>query len=323
MAKDTISILDGSTFLVSDLRGDIDASPDQAHGFFFRDTRFLSRWTLTANGWPLNVLSTDENQYFSAQFFLVPPTGTVNDNPTVSIIRKRSIGDGFHEDITVINHGGEPVAVELRLEAAADFADLFEVKDALTKKGEASTRVDEDVLVLAYGRDDFVRETRIRASRQADVDDKGFTFKLRIDGHDEWNTCLFVQPVTETAKEIKYRHDDEKAKPNIGMSLDEFLAAAPQLETDWDPLEHIYERSLIDLAALRFETTLFPGQPMPAAGLPWFMTVFGRDSLLTSFQALPFYQKYGYQVWGQLDDFPPGHTHYYLRKEFSPLGEDG
>src|SRR5919201_6052751 len=72
------------------------------------------------------------------------------------------------------------------------------------------------------------------------------------------------------------------------MSLDEFLSAAPQLETEWDPLEHIYERSLIDLAALRFETTLFPGQPMPAAGLPWFMTVFGRDSLLTSFQALPF-----------------------------------
>jgi glycogen debranching enzyme len=288
MAKDTISILDGSTFLVSNLRGDIDASPDQAHGFFFRDTRFLSRWTLTANGWPLNVLSTDENQYFSAQFFLVPPTGTANDNPTVSIIRKRSIGDGFHEDITVINHGGEPLEVELRLDAAADFADLFEVKDALAKKGEASTRVEDDVLVLAYRRDDFVRETRIRASRRADVDDKGFTFKLDIDGHDEWNTCLFVQPVTESAKEIKYRHDDDEAKPNIGVSLDEFLAAAPQLETDWDPLEHIYERSLIDLAALRFETTLFPGQPMPAAGLPWFMTVFGRDSLLTSFQALPF-----------------------------------
>lgn len=80
MAKDTISILDGSTFLVSDLRGDIDASPEQPHGFFFRDTRFLSRWTLTVDGSPLNVLSTDENQYFTAQFFLVPPTGTVNDN---------------------------------------------------------------------------------------------------------------------------------------------------------------------------------------------------------------------------------------------------
>jgi glycogen debranching enzyme len=288
MANDTISILDGSTFLVSDLRGDIEASPDQPHGFFFRDTRFLSRWTLTANGSPLNVLSTDENQYFTAQFFLVPPTGTVNDNPTVSIIRKRAIGDGFHEDVTVINHGSEPIDVELRLEAGADFADLFEVKDALTKKGATSASVDGETLVLAYDRDDFHRETRIRASHDAIVDETGLTFPLHVDAHDEWNTCVFVQPVTESVKEIKYRHDDEEAKPNIGMSLDAFLASAPQLETDWDPLEHIYERSLIDLAALRFETTLFPGQPMPAAGLPWFMTVFGRDSLLTSFQALPF-----------------------------------
>jgi glycogen debranching enzyme len=288
MAKNTISILDGSTFLVSDLSGDIDASPDQPHGFFFRDTRFLSRWTLRANGSPLNVLSTDENQYFQAQFFLVPPTGTVNDNPTVSIIRKRAIGDGFHEDVTVINHGAEPLSVELRLEAGADFADLFEVKDALAKKGEAYRRVEEDTLALGYRRDDFRRETRIRASRPAAIDEDGFTFRLEIPAHDEWNTCVFVQPVTESVKEIKYRHDDEKAKPNIGMSLDEFLRSAPTLESDWDPLEHIYERSLIDLAALRFETTLFPGQPMPAAGLPWFMTVFGRDSLLTSFQALPF-----------------------------------
>ena len=109
MPRDTISILDGSTFLVSDLRGDIDASPAQDHGFFFRDTRFLSRWTLTANGSPLDVLSTDENQYFTAQFFLVPPTGSVNENPTASIIRKRAIGDGFHEDVTVLNHGAEPL----------------------------------------------------------------------------------------------------------------------------------------------------------------------------------------------------------------------
>jgi glycogen debranching enzyme len=87
MPKDTISILDGSTFLVSDLRGDVEASPDQPHGFFYRDTRFLSRWRLRANGEPLDALSTDDLAYFAAQFFLVPPTGDVNTNPTVSVIR--------------------------------------------------------------------------------------------------------------------------------------------------------------------------------------------------------------------------------------------
>ena len=289
MARDTISILDGSTFLVSDLRGDIDASPDEPHGFFFRDTRYLSRWQLTANGSRLDVLSTDETQYFSSTHFLVPPTGTVNDNPTVSIHRNRTIGDGFHEDVTLLNHDAEPLEVVLRLDAEADFADLFEVKDALEKKGEHYTRVEDDTLVLGYKRDDFVRETRIRCSREAEVDERGFTLHVRVEPHDEWNTCIFVQPVTaEGPLEIKHRHGDQEAAPNIGMSLEEFLAGAPQLATDWDPLEHIYERSLVDLAALRFTSELFPDQSLPAAGLPWFMTVFGRDSLITSYQVLPF-----------------------------------
>src|SRR2546426_4974037 len=152
MPTDTISILDGSTFLVCDLRGDIEASPDQAHGFFYRDTRFLSRWTLRVDGSPLDVLSTDENQYFSAQFFLVPQGGDVNENPTASVIRKRSVGDGFHEDVTVLNHGAEPLKLEVRLEADSDFADLFEVKDALAKTGDLSRRVEDEALVLSYRR---------------------------------------------------------------------------------------------------------------------------------------------------------------------------
>src|SRR6266496_2935610 len=260
MATGTISILDGSTFLVSDLRGDIDASPNQPHGFFYRDTRFLSCWRLTANG-----------------------------NPTVSIHRNRTIGDGFHEDVTVLNHDVKPLRVELRFDADSDFADLFEVKDALAKVGERYTRVESDTLVLGYRRGDFVRETRIRVSKPATVDEDGLTLAVRVEPHDEWNVCVFVQPVTDgNAIAIKHRHGDDEARPNIGMSLEEFIASAPSLETDWDPLEHVYERSLIDLAALRFTSELFPDSALPAAGLPWFMTVFGRDSLITSYQALPF-----------------------------------
>jgi glycogen debranching enzyme len=129
--NETISILDGSTFVVSDTHGDVEAGPDQVHGLFYRDTRFLSRWILTVDGHRPDVLSVENGKYFEAQFFLVPPTGTVNANPTVSILRKRLIGDGFHEDITAFNHGDEPKDVEIRLEAGADYADLFEVKDGL------------------------------------------------------------------------------------------------------------------------------------------------------------------------------------------------
>ncbi len=288
MSTDTISILDGSTFLVCDLRGDIDASPDQAHGFFFRDTRFLSRWTLRVDGSPLDILSTDQNQYFSAQFFLVPRGGDVNENPQVSIIRKRAVGDGFHEDITVLNHGDAPLKAEIRLEADCDFADLFEVKDALAKKGDRFRRVEDGALVLGYRREDFVRETRISASAARSIDERGLTFRPTVEPRGEWSTCIFVQPVADHEVPIKYGHDDETPRPQIGMSLADFIARAPKIETDWDALEHVYERSLIDLAALRFESDLFPGAALPAAGLPWFMTVFGRDSLIASLQAVPF-----------------------------------
>ena len=75
--------------------------------------------------------------------------------------------------------------------------------------------------------------------------------------------------------------------PTRDKNLQAWLASAPRLIATWDPLNKIYRRSLVDLAALRFETGITPGS-LPAAGLPWFMAVFGRDSVLTSFQALAF-----------------------------------
>jgi glycogen debranching enzyme len=286
MPSDTISILDGSTFVVSDRAGDVDATPDQPHGLFFQDTRHLSRWRLTVAGAAPTVLSTDDVDYFAAQFFLYPPTGTIYKNPYLSIVRKRFVGDGFHEDITVLNHDGEPAELELRLEADSDFADLFEVKDALEKKGSFYRELRDGALVLGYRRDDFVRETVISSTaEEAHADEGGLTFRIAIPPKSEWNACIDVTPQTAEVRTPKYRHGERTAKPNIGESLAEFLAAAPKIECDWDPLPHIRRRSLVDLAALRFYVG---GGSAPAAGLPWFMALFGRDSLITSYQALPF-----------------------------------
>src|SRR5919198_1824659 len=287
MPENTISILDGSTFVASSRSGDIDAGPDEAHGLFFKDTRFLSRWVLSVNGKRPEVLSTDDVDYFAVHFFLVPGTGTIYENQYTFVVRRRYVGDGFHEDLTVFNHGAEPVELDVRLEAAADFADLFEVKDALEKNGETYRELRDGELVLGYRRDDFARETILGASAEADVTEDGLTFRIRIEPKSEWNTCVDVTPVADEAMRPKYPHGERTAKPNIGRSLADWLADAPKLESDWDPLPHIRRRSLVDLAALRF----YPddsGASVPAAGLPWFMALFGRDSLITSYQALPF-----------------------------------
>jgi glycogen debranching enzyme len=292
MSDGLVQILEGNTFVVSDERGDIEASLTDPTGLFSFDTRFLSRWVLTVNGQRLTALSTDDLQYFKTRFFLVPGTGTVYVDSKLSVIRQREVADGFHEELRVLNHQNEPVNLEIRLEAASDFADLFEVKDALKKKGSYRAQVADGSLILGYQRETYARETRISSTAEAAIDENGLSFGITVPPHGEWRTDLDVvvlagssdgsapSPVGVRGR-LRVRRD-------MARGLEKWLRRAPQLECDWEPLESIYHRCLTDLAALRFSTLTMPGRSLPAAGLPWFMTIFGRDSIFTSLQTLPF-----------------------------------
>ena len=280
MSDGLVKILDGNTFVVSDERGDIEASLTDPTGLFSFDTRFLSKWILTVNGERLNALSTDDLQYFETRFFLVPGTGTVYIDAKLSVIRKRAVGNGFDEELTIINHDKKPVDLKVRLEAGSDFADLFEVKDALEKKGSYSSRVQDGRLVLSYRREMFVRATTISATTPARIDKTGLTFRVRLEPHGVWSTELSVT-ADQPAAALRSRR-------NMQRDLERWLDAAPRLECDRDELRATYRRSLVDLAALRFSPPIAGGRSLPAAGLPWFMTMFGRDSIFTSLQALPF-----------------------------------
>ena len=286
MSGDLVQILEGNTFVVSDRNGDIEASPTDATGLFSFDTRFLSKWVLTIDGERLNALSTDDLQYFETRFFLVPGTGTVYIDAKLSVIRQRVVGQGFSEQLAILNHDDKAVALEVRLEAASDFADLFEVKDALKKKGTYSSRAERGRLVLGYKRETFERETWITASAPAKIDPNGLTFKVRVPAHGQWTTDL--QVTTANAGWGANNAAPQKRRPSMARGLDKWIQKAPRLECDSDSLRATYHRSLVDLAALRFSTRTMPGRSLPAAGLPWFMTMFGRDSIFTSLQALPF-----------------------------------
>jgi glycogen debranching enzyme len=293
MRAKPVSILEGDTFVVSDRRGDISVSPEEAQGLFDGDTRYLSRWVLTVNGELPNPLSTDDINYFSSQFFLVPGTGTIYVDSPMSIVRQRAVGGGFHEDLKITNHKAKALDLDIRIEAGADFADLFQVKDAEFKRaGKFYTRVDGNRLVFGYQREKFVRETWITSSAPAEIDEKGFRYRVHLEPHGEWRTSLDVLAALDgtegTKTKPKYKDVHDTPTPNVGMSLQRWMASAPQLHSSWADLEKTYERSLVDLAALRFFSRYTPGEALPAAGLPWFMALFGRDSIFTSFQALPF-----------------------------------
>jgi glycogen debranching enzyme len=290
MSDGLVSILDGNTFVVSDSRGDIEASPTDPTGLFAYDTRFLSRWVLTVNGQRLTPLSTDDLQYFETRFFLVPGTGTVYVDSKLSVIRRRAVGNGFREELKILNHDEKPVDLTIRVDAGSDFADLFEVKDALKKKGTYSARVKDGRLVLDYQRETFTRATDISATARAKVDKNGLTFRARIRPHGEWSTNLDVVTAARDSGEARQRPTfaQPRGRQSMEANLNRWLAEAPKLECDWDALRETYRRSLVDLAALRFSPPILGQRSLPAAGLPWFMTMFGRDSIFTSLQALPF-----------------------------------
>jgi glycogen debranching enzyme len=289
MSGNLVKILDGNTFVVSDDRGDIEASPTDPTGLFSFDTRFLSRWVLTIDGERLNALSTDDIHYFETRFFLVPGTGTVYVDSKLSVIRRRAVGHGFHEELQILNHDEQPVKLKVRLEAACDFADLFEVKDALKKQGTYRTKTNGGKLELSYERETYKRATVISSSTPAKIGSDGLTFDVAIEPHGEWSTELDVATAYlgwGELRQVPTRNGNRRS--HMQANLDKWLDGAPRIECDWDPLRETYRQSLVDLAALRFSPVTAGARSLPAAGLPWFMTMFGRDSIFTSLQALPF-----------------------------------
>lgn len=282
----TVDILDGSTFVVSDERGDLDGSPAEPHGLFRDDTRFLSRWVLEIDGERLSTLSVDRTRTRSAQFFLAPGTSSAYVNSTLAVVRRREIADGFRESFDVTNHDTSERTLELTVSVEGDFADLFEVKDAIAEKaGKLYRRAEAGRLVLGYERGSYRRETWIHAEG-ADVDESGLRYRITLGPQEAWHADIAVIAV-EHAEDVAdfgraTQHEAPVAASLLGGD------APPVLVCDWRPLERIYEQSIRDLTALRFDLKARPGHYLPAAGLPWFMAAFGRDSLITSYQAMPF-----------------------------------
>ncbi|MFG1885266.1 glycogen debranching N-terminal domain-containing protein [Micromonospora sp. NPDC049102] len=290
--SNTIRILDGNTFVVCQDTGDIEATPSEPTGLFSIDTRFLSTWVLSVNGERLNSLSYDDLQYFESRFFLVPGMATHYVDAKLSIIRERAVGGSFREELTILNHDENAVDLEVRMDAASDFADLFQVKDEiLNKKGEIYTEVEADKLRLGYRRGNFRRETEISSSVSARYDNRGFAYTVHLEPNEQWQATIHVETRAVGPGDRDLRmglrvHGVERLA--LQHDLERWIADAPKVNSEHGRVASTYRRSLIDLAALRFSPLSLGGATLPAAGLPWFMTMFGRDSILTCLQTLPF-----------------------------------
>lgn len=286
---DELVVLDGSTFLVSDSSGDVGPGAGP-RGFFFADTRHLSTWQLLVDGEPLRVLSSRTVDYYSARIYLTPARARVGRNPVISVRRDRFVSDGIHEDLVIENHSAQAQDVRVDLTFAADFADIFEIRDSAPKMGSRRFEQGDDRVTIWYRRGPFIRGTVVAFSQSCSLSESAATFQLQLGPRQRWQTCIDISCIVEdVVHEPGHRCGSfGTPKPKMPLTLEQWVADAPQLQTRFDPLVHAYRQSLIDLAALRFRPTAELTWSLPAAGLPWFMALFGRDSLITSYQALPF-----------------------------------
>ncbi|MFR9777161.1 glycogen debranching N-terminal domain-containing protein [Micromonospora sp. MS34] len=286
-------VLDGNIFVLSEDNGDIEATVANPCGFFDFDTRFLSRWRLSLNGERLNPLSIAERDHVTLRFFLVPGAPTHYVDAKSSVIRERAITAGaFEERLTVLNHDHQSVEFTVRLDVASDFAPILALSQERVPPGRFYRRVEDRALRLGYRRDRFRRETVVCSSEPAQVDEHGLTYTVRVAPKAAWTTIVRVQGLVlrpdgrdvREQLERRPRRDAADRRQDLATWLDH----SPTLSCDWDVLTTTYRRSLVDLAALRYSPLTLPDQVMPAAGLPWSATITGRDSILTSFEALPF-----------------------------------
>src|SRR6185437_8924083 len=289
----------GHTVLVTEPDGQIPLRSQK--GLYFRDTRLLSHWSLCANGQPWELLNSGNLDHYASRVFLtnrdiVAKQGTIPHH-TLQLVLSRSIDEGMHEDIDIINYGTESVEFILEILIQSDFADLFEVKSGHSiQRGVITSQwsAQDSSLRTIYRNTDFYREiaVMIRASGSTPAYANGrITFAVALGRRESWHTCVLYEFGNGKVRtKAPSRCIADSTGSRVGQRLQEWRAAALKLQTSNELVGRLFEQAVDDVASLRLP---IEGDDelhfVPAGGVPWFVALFGRDSLVASLQNLAVY----------------------------------
>ncbi len=288
----TNTILAGSTFCIADERGDIDVPPA---GLFAHDTRFLSRFVLLVNGARPEILTGRRGDPHEASYFSRNPLAGGLERDELEIVRRRRISVGLEEQFVVRNLGARHVELDVELELAADFADIFAVKahdfsldgaaiDIAPLPGPAPADYDAEGHELRFT--DTVSDlvTVATCSQPGRRTERGLAFHVSLAPRAEWELDLRFAPGLDAAEAEAAVLALPAEGRRVEASLSGWRQTVPKLTTSVPLLQRSYDRAIDDLAALRLRAS--GNGELIAAGLPWFMTVFGRDTIIASLQTL-------------------------------------
>jgi len=287
-----ITINDGGSFLLTAADGSID--DHRAQGLFVRDTRLISYYEFSIDRQPLIPLTSSAITHRVARYEftnseLLTAIGTVPPKKLLVSLRRDIIG-GMHEDIDITNHHQERVEIQLMLEIRSDFVDVSRIKSQeLITQGRMETTWVDDTLTNIYQNGSFIRGVRIHpegASSPPRYSNGRLVFDIALDPNETWHTCINFIALVD-GEELMPKHTDAAIDAtSAGEAMANFLELATQLQSSNREVEQTYDRAIIDLAALRIPVDEASKVWIPAAGIPWFVAVFGRDPLIASLQTM-------------------------------------
>lgn len=295
-----ITINRGSTFVLAEPDGVITAYTDQ--GMYSHDTRYVSNYEIFADGARWVLENSGAIAYYASRAYLTNPSiiteyGEI-ERGALSLVFGRAVQEGVHEDFDIHNYSMKRVRFSLEISLRTDFADIFEVKaKRVVRKGNVTTRWNQEraELISAYEHDGFARSllTRIvQNESDANFSNGRISFFVDLQPRASWHTCFQHLLNKEGESQMlphQCVHSIRKPDSKVETDLRDWKRITTSLTTSNEEVYRLFTQSVEDMAALRLFPPYMENEFIPAAGVPWFVAVFGRDSLIVSLQNMVVY----------------------------------
>jgi glycogen debranching enzyme len=297
-----LAINEGTTFLIVNRLGNV--QPGTEFGLYSRDIRFLSSYSVDLSGVQLITLTSRLVDHQRSVHVLTNPHFGDWLQGSFVITRTRTVDKGLHEELEITSFVDQFINLQLQMEFDADFAHIFQVRghigdDPPPREGSEAQvgpqfPSDPTRLLLSIPDRHPGWLTEIRFSSPPDRHDPPNRpmWEIGLPGRGAARISLeFILHSPNEAPMYPRRRTSGSSYTDESLARAEAqsMSEAPQLETDSFPLKQAYDRALRDLAALRLKgEDVADHENAVAAGIPWFMALFGRDALITGYQTLPF-----------------------------------
>jgi glycogen debranching enzyme len=295
----TITINRNDRFVVCSLDGGIDGSGSA--GFFAADTRFVSGYRIRINGRDPILLTSAATHFFASRYELTNPEMFDDDGAigvsTISLRLDRTIAEGVHEDLDIVSYAPRPVSLNIDIEIDSDFADIFDVVGPrLVRRGIIQSRwySSRRELRTTYSNREF-RRTLVasveKAGSQPQWANGRLSFAVHLAKGETWHTCLKWLPIVSSRRRPATLGCNAITERRAGFHPPRLPRVG--IETPSSTVALAWRQAVHDIEALRLEDET-PGRNaiIPAAGIPWFATLFGRDSLIVSMQSISGYPEF-------------------------------